>query len=162
MSDPGAPSGAVAETTTTAGTGPYQLNPNPPNALSGFFRFADVFADGATITYEVDDTAKKEIVTGAFDRKANTLSRDTVLFSSNANALVDWPATGQRMVRPLVSGNLTVTDGTTTVTNVTTLDFISGAVVTDGGGGTADVAITGGGPDDDTCDMQVINSGTSV
>src|SRR6266576_2076921 len=28
--DPGAPSGAVAEVTYTAGTGPYQLQPAPP------------------------------------------------------------------------------------------------------------------------------------
>lgn len=40
--------------------------------------------------------------------------------------------------------SLTVTDGITTVTSVTTIDFTSGAVVTDGGGGTAEVAVSGG------------------
>lgn len=40
---------------------------------------------------------------------------------------------------------LTVTDGITPVVNVKTLDFISGATVTNGGGGTANVAIAGGG-----------------
>lgn len=43
------------------------------------------------------------------------------------------------------SGNsLTVTDGTHTVTPVTTIDFTSGATVSNGGGGIVDVAITGG------------------
>lgn len=41
--------------------------------------------------------------------------------------------------------SLTVTDGITPVVNVTTLDFTSGATVTNGGGGTANVAIAGGG-----------------
>ena len=37
-----------------------------------------------------------------------------------------------------------VTDGTTTVTAVTEIDFTSGATVTDGGGGIAEVAVAGG------------------
>lgn len=44
------------------------------------------------------------------------------------------------------SGNpLTVTDGITPVVNVTTLDFVSGAVVSSGGAGQANVAISGTG-----------------
>jgi hypothetical protein len=104
MSDPGAPSGAVAETTTTAGTEPYQLNPNPPNALAAYFRFADVYLDGASIVIEVDNTAQKEIIVSTFDRTNNTLSRDpaAVLFSSAGPlTLVNWPNTGQRTIRPL-------------------------------------------------------------
>ena len=42
------------------------------------------------------------------------------------------------------SGSITVTDGSTTVNNVTTIDF-TGATVSDGGGGTADVVISGSG-----------------
>lgn len=48
------------------------------------------------------------------------------------------------LVQPSGSGSgtaLTVTDGITTVTNVSTIDF-SGATVMNGGGGTADVIIT--------------------
>lgn len=41
--------------------------------------------------------------------------------------------------------NLTVTDGSTTVYGVTTIDFTSGATVADVGGGTVNVAISGGG-----------------
>ena len=42
------------------------------------------------------------------------------------------------------SNNLTVTDGTTTVNNVTRLKFTSGAIVTNAGGGEADVAVSAG------------------
>jgi hypothetical protein len=152
MSDPGAPSGAVAEITTTAGTGPYQLNPNSPNALSAYFRFVDVFADGAIIPIEVDDTAKKEIIVSTFDAVANTLSRDptAVLFSSNGNALVDWPATGQRTVRPLSLFPLCdtpPTDGQALVWDAAIMKYCPGDV---------------SGVDDDTWDMQDVTSGTSV
>jgi hypothetical protein len=40
---------------------------------------------------------------------------------------------------------LTVTDGTTPISNVTTIDFTSGATVTNGGAGTVNVAIAGTG-----------------
>jgi hypothetical protein len=43
------------------------------------------------------------------------------------------------------AGPLAVTDGTTTVSAVSAIDFTSGATVTDLGGGMAGVAITGGG-----------------
>jgi hypothetical protein len=42
-------------------------------------------------------------------------------------------------------GSLSVTDGTHTVNPATEIDFTSGATVTDGGSGIAQVAITGGG-----------------
>ena len=43
------------------------------------------------------------------------------------------------------SGNLEVRDPTTTVNNVNVIDFTSGATVTSGGAGIANVAVTGGG-----------------
>ena len=45
----------------------------------------------------------------------------------------------------VAAGSVTVEDGTTTVTGVTTLNFTSGATVTAGSPSEADVAITGGG-----------------
>lgn len=42
-------------------------------------------------------------------------------------------------------GEITVTDGTHTVTDTTEINFTSGAVVTNAGGGVANVAISGGG-----------------
>lgn len=128
MADPGAPSGAVAEITFTAGLGSYQLSPTSPNALAAYFRFADVYPSGSPITVEVDDTAKKEIVTGIFDGGSNTISRDQVLFSSNANQLVDWPVTGQRAIRPLV--NLPICATPPTVGQVLAWDGIKWCPIT--------------------------------
>lgn len=99
MADLGAPSGAVAEVSTTAGTGAYQLG----GALPGMFRFADFYGDGDTLTYAASDTSYSEIVTGRYDAVYDALSRDTVVMS-NTGALISWPATNQRILRPLVSG----------------------------------------------------------
>jgi hypothetical protein len=52
-------------------------------------------------------------------------------------------------------GELTVTDGTTTLDPVTEIDFTSGATVTDGGDGIAQVAVTGGGVLDYVFDVVV-------
>jgi len=60
----------------------------------------------------------------------------------------DWavPASGsKRFSGTNASGNLTVEDPTTAVHNVNTIDFTSGATVTSGGSGIANVEITGGG-----------------
>ena len=46
---------------------------------------------------------------------------------------------------PQPPGTLAVTDGSTTVSGVSEVDFTSGATVTDGGGGVAQVAVSGGG-----------------
>lgn len=51
------------------------------------------------------------------------------------------------IVQPTGGGSgspLTVTDGITPVVNVTTINFTSGATVTNAGGGQANVALTGG------------------
>lgn len=42
-------------------------------------------------------------------------------------------------------GAVSVTDGVTTVANITQVDFVSGATVSNGGGGVAQVSISGGG-----------------
>lgn len=68
------------------------------------------------------------------------------------------------IVQPSGSGSsgspLTVTDGITSVLNVTTLDFNTGATVTDGGGGNAIVDISGG-PGGVTITETEVNFGTT-
>lgn len=66
-----------------------------------------------------------------------------------AGYLVGLPSGGS-------GGSLTVTDGSTTVTNVSEINF-TGATVTDGGGGTADVTISGGGGS-----VSILTAGTDV
>ena len=55
--------------------------------------------------------------------------------------------TGRVKVSAIISGGVgvtTVTDGVTTVTTATEIDFVSGATVSNGGAGVAQVTITGG------------------
>lgn len=62
-------------------------------------------------------------------------------------------------IRP-TGGSIAITDGVTTVNPAKVLDFTSGATVTDGGGGTANVAISGGGtPGGNSGQIQYNNSG---
>lgn len=50
-----------------------------------------------------------------------------------------------RLLVTSAGGTISVTDGVTTVTSVTEIDFVSGATVANGGGGVAQVTISGGG-----------------
>ena len=78
----------VKETTTTTGTATYQL----AGAVSGFEGFIQV-GDGNTTYYVCTDNTDFEIGIGTFtDASPDTLSRDTILQSSNSDNKVDWSA----------------------------------------------------------------------
>jgi len=79
----------VKETTTTTGTGTVTL----AGAAAGFQSFAAV-GDGNTTYYAIVDavTGAWEVGTGTYDAPGNTLSRATVLSSSNSGSLVDFAA----------------------------------------------------------------------
>lgn len=72
----------VAETTTTTGTGPFAL----AGAKTGMRPFVGPFAVGDVLYYTAAAGAEWEVGVGTLG--AATLSRDTVLSSSNAGALV--------------------------------------------------------------------------
>ena len=67
----------------------------------------------------------------------NPTTNDLV-FTTGLVIALGGTATG---LQPQGGGSISVTDGTTTVNPTTTIDFTAGAVVTDGGGGTAEVLI---------------------
>jgi hypothetical protein len=79
----------VKVTTTTTGTGTLTLGA----AAVGFQSFA-VIGDGNTTYYAIVDSAfgAWEVGVGVYTSSGTTLSRDTVLESSNAGALVDFAA----------------------------------------------------------------------
>jgi hypothetical protein len=79
----------VKETTSTAGTGTLTL----AGAASGFQSFA-VVGDGNTTYYAISDAATGawEVGVGTYTASGTTLSRTTVLSSSNAGSLVDFAA----------------------------------------------------------------------
>ena len=79
----------VKESSTTTGTGTLTLG----GAASGFQSFA-VIGDGNSTYYAIVDSASGsfEVGIGTYTSSGTTLSRDTVLESSNAGALVDFAA----------------------------------------------------------------------
>ena len=77
----------VQETTTTTGTGTVTL----AGAASGFQSFAAV-GDGNSTYYTITGGTDFEVGIGTYTSSGTTLSRTTVLSSSNSNSLVNFSA----------------------------------------------------------------------
>lgn len=105
----------VKVTSTTTGTGAFTLG----SAVTGYQSFS-VIGNGNTTQYTiVDDAGNWEVGTGTYTSSGTTLSRDTVLESSNSNSLVNFPA-GTKTVFVTYAADKSVTiDNTATLTNKT-------------------------------------------
>ena len=77
----------VKETTTTTSTGTYTLG----GAQVGYQAFS-VVGDGNTTYYTVTDGTNWEVGIGTYTLSGTTLSRDTILASSNSGNAVSWSA----------------------------------------------------------------------
>jgi hypothetical protein len=77
----------VKETTTTVGTGTYTL----AGAATGFQSFS-VIGNGNTTYYAASNGTDWEVGIGTYTSSGTTLSRDTILESSNSGNAVDWGA----------------------------------------------------------------------
>jgi hypothetical protein len=77
----------VKETTTTAGTGTITL----AGAVTGFQSFSAI-GDGNTTFYTIAGGAEWEVGIGTYTSSGTTLSRDTVLSSSNSGSKVNFSA----------------------------------------------------------------------
>ena len=75
----------VKETTTTTSTGTYTLS----GAVVGYQSFS-VVGDGNTTYYAVTDNIDWEVGIGTYTASGTTLSRDTILESSNGGSAVNW------------------------------------------------------------------------
>ena len=75
----------VKETSTTAGTGTYSLG----GAETGFETFSNI-GDGNTTYYCCTDGTNFEIGIGTYASSGNTLTRTTILQSSNSDAAFSW------------------------------------------------------------------------
>ena len=78
----------VKETSTTAGTGALTLAGVP----AGGFQPFSVIGDGNSTYYTISDGTDWEVGLGTYTLSGTTLSRDTILESSNSGSAVDWGA----------------------------------------------------------------------
>jgi len=95
----------VKETSTTTGTGTLTL----AGAVTGFQAFS-VIGDGNTTYYAITDSTDWEVGIGTYTLSGTTLSRDTVLESSNAGSLVNFPA-GSKEVFVTYPAEKAISDG---------------------------------------------------
>jgi hypothetical protein len=95
----------VKETTTTTGTGTITL----AGAVSGFQSFS-VIGDGNETFYTIAGGGEWEVGIGTYTSSGTTLSRDTVLDSSNSGSLVDFAA-GTKDVFVTYPAERTITGG---------------------------------------------------
>ncbi len=77
----------VKETTTTTSTGTYTL----AGAVTGYQAFS-VIGDGNTTYYAVTNGTDWAVGIGTYTSSGTTLSRDTILESSNSGNAVNWSA----------------------------------------------------------------------
>lgn len=77
----------VRETTTTTGTGTITL----AGAVTGYQSFSAI-GNGNTTYYTINAGSQWEVGIGTYTASGTTLSRDTVLASSNAGSLVNFSA----------------------------------------------------------------------
>lgn len=77
----------VKETSTTTGTGTFTL----AGASTGFQSFS-VIGNGNQTYYTITDGTDWEVGIGTYTSSGTTLSRDTILESSNAGSAVNWGA----------------------------------------------------------------------
>ena len=83
----------IKETTNTTGTGTLTLN----GAADGFQSFSAV-GDGNTTYYAIVSTNDWEVGIGTYTASGTTLSRDTVLESSNGGSLLNITGTSDVFV----------------------------------------------------------------
>ena len=108
----------VKETSTTTGTGTFDLD----GAETGFESFVSGVGDGNQTYYAISNDGTNEFEVGigtVTDATPDTLSRDTIISSSNSDALVDFSA-GTKTVFCTLPASRTPSAGMTATTFVVT------------------------------------------
>jgi hypothetical protein len=98
----------VKETTATTGTGTYTL----AGAVTGFQSFS-VIGNTNTTYYACTDGTNWEVGIGTYTTSGTTLSRDTILESSNSNNAVNWGAGSKDIFCTYPAERSMYVDGTT-------------------------------------------------
>ena len=119
----------VKETTTTTGTGTVTL----AGAVTGFQSFGAGIGDGNTTYYAISGGAEWEVGVGTYTASGTTLSRTTVLASSNSGSIVTFSA-GAKDVFCTYPSSKAIAAGTGYFTDQFTGDFTDGVVIDYGSG----------------------------
>lgn len=100
----------VREISSTTGTGAITLG----GAALGFQTFTSAFVSATTQVYYCITSLSGdwEVGIGTFTRASNVLSRDTVITSSNSNALVTLPAGNKEVFVTMPASKTVASDGT--------------------------------------------------
>ena len=98
----------VSDTTTTTGTGTVTLTGTAP---TGYRSVSAAHTDGATVRYAISMGAEWEVGEGVYTASGTTLSRATVLASSNSGSLVDFSAGTKTVVTTLTAQEVNVASG---------------------------------------------------
>jgi hypothetical protein len=85
-------------TTATTGTGTITLG----SAVSGFLTLAQAgVGDGRKVSYGINDGANSEVGRGTYTASGTTLSRDTILASTNGGAAISLSGSAQVFITAL-------------------------------------------------------------
>jgi len=122
----------VKETSTTTGTGTFTL----AGAVTGFETFSSAIGNTNTTYYSIVNTTNGEFEVGLGTVGAGTLSRDTIISSSNSDAAVDFAAGTKNVFCTLPaskavildsSGNIVANNGSN-LTNLNADNLATGTV----------------------------------
>lgn len=116
----------VSVSSSTTGTGALTLGA----ATAGFRTFASVFSNADTMYYVIQDSNNTdwEVGTGTYNTSGNTLSRTTVLASSNAGSRVNFTSGALTVFVDVPAAQLSGSNGSTTGTGA--LVFANGPTLT--------------------------------
>ena len=106
----------VRETSTTTGTGTITL----AGAVSGFQSFSNI-GNANTTYYTIAGGTEWEVGLGTYTSSGNTLSRDTILSSSNGGSLVNFSA-GTKDVFVTYPAEKSIYQNASSIANITSLD----------------------------------------
>jgi hypothetical protein len=138
----------VQEVTNTTGTGTLTL----AGAVTGFQTFAAV-GDGNTTYYAITGGSEWELGIGTYTASGTTLSRDTVLSSSNSGNLVDFAAGSKTVFVTYPTSRVVIADGTS-------IAAANSSILPVASGGTGSATATFSGANITSLNASAISTGT--